>query len=187
MSSPVTFELDELPVPLVFATHRIIREANSAFAQLFGYDVEELRNQSFKILYPEVTDFVMVGELWRKNFAGGKIYLDERIMRKRDGTQFWCRVRGKSLDEHNPFARAVYCFDVMPRPVSRPRMELTPRQRQIVTLISQGKTNAQIAKELTLSVRSVETHRYRLLKKLGLKNSPALVSWFAEEGQSDQP
>lgn len=172
------FALEELPVPLVYATHRIIREVNTAFSDLFGYGLDDLRNQSFSILYPGVTDFVMVGELWRTNFSGGRSYTDERIMRRRDGTRLWCRVRGRSMEEDDPFSKAVYCFDPLPRPVSGARADLTPRQRQIVTLIAQGKTNAEIGSELGLSRRSVETHRYRLIRQLGLKNSAELVAWF---------
>ncbi|AEQ52327.1 helix-turn-helix transcriptional regulator [Pelagibacterium halotolerans] len=173
------FALDDLPVPMVYATHRIIRQVNSAFASLFGYLPEELADRSFKMLYPGVADFVMVGDLWRTNFSGGRTYADERIMAHRDGTRFWCRARGKSMILNDPFARAVYCFDPIARPVDVHRHALTPRQNQILTLVAQGKTNAEIARELGLSPRSVETHRYRMTRQLGLKNTAELVSWFA--------
>lgn len=176
---PLAFALEDLPVPLVYATHRIIREVNSVFAEQFGYAVADLRNRSFNILYPELTDFVMVGDLWRTNFSGGRSYTDERIMRRRDGTRFWCRVRGRSMEAVDPFSKAIYCFDALPRPVGPHRTELTPRQHQIVTLIAQGKTNVEIGAELSLSPRSVETHRYRLIRQLGLSNSAELVAWFA--------
>lgn len=176
-----TFPLDALPVPLVYATHRIIRAVNPAFAALFGYETHELEGRSFTVLYPGVSDFVMVGDLWRANFSGGRTYADERIMAKRDGTPFWCRVRGRSMVEAEPFSEAVYCFDPLPRPVRHARATLTPRQRQIATLVAQGKTSATIAAELGLSKRSVETHRLRLMRSLGLKNSAELVAWFVGE------
>jgi PAS domain S-box-containing protein len=178
------FVLDDLPVPMVYATHRIIRQVNSAFASLFGYLPDELADRSFKILYPGVADFVMVGDLWRTNFSGGRTYTDERIMAHRDGTRFWCRARGKSMILNDPFARAVYCFDPIPRPVDVQRQALTPRQNQILTLVSQGKTNAEIAAELGLSPRSIETHRYRMTRQLGLKNTAELVGWFVARVQS---
>lgn len=176
------FALETLPVPLVYATHRIIRETNTAFAELFGYEKEELRDLSFNVLYPRLADFVMVGDLWRTNFAGGRSYTDERIMRKRDGTPFWCRVRGRSMIETDPFSEAVYCFDAIARPVSAGTASLTDRQRQILTLVAQGKTNSVIGAELGLSPRSIETHRYRLLKQLGLKNAAELTAWFLSQG-----
>ncbi|WP_116652590.1 LuxR C-terminal-related transcriptional regulator [Pelagibacterium sediminicola] len=172
------FPLEALPVPLVFATYRIIRDANTAFGALFGYEVEELRGQSFSMLYPSVDDFVMVGDLWQANFSGGRSYTDERIMRRRDGTRFWCHVRGRSMVGADPFSEAIYCFDAMARPAHHGRSGLTDRQRQIVTLVAQGKTNAAIAAELSLSPRTVETHRYRLIRQLGFRNTAELVTWF---------
>ncbi|WP_417584683.1 LuxR C-terminal-related transcriptional regulator [Pelagibacterium sp.] len=173
------FTLEDLPVPMVYATHRIIRQVNTAFADLFGYLPDELTDRSFKILYPELSDFVMVGELWRSNFSGGRTYTDERIMAHRDGTHFWCRARGKSMIASDPFARALYCFDPIARPIDIQRQALTPRQTQILTLVAQGKTSTDIAGELGLSPRSIETHRYRLSRQLGLKNAAELVNWFA--------
>lgn len=178
----IRLSLDDIPVPMVYATHRIIRHANSAFSGLFGYLPEELTDRSFKILYPDLSDFVMVGDLWRANFSGGRTYTDERIMAHRDGTRFWCRARGKSMVPGDPFARAVYCFDPIARPVDVQRQALTPRQNQILSLVAQGKTNGEIARELGLSPRSVETHRYRMTRQLGLKNTAELVGWFVASG-----
>lgn len=170
-------------MPLVYATYRIIRSVNGSFAELFGYEREELKNQSFSMLYPELTDFVMIGDMWRHNLAGGRSYADERIMLRRDGTRFWCRVRGRSMEENDPFSKAIYCFDALPRPVRQFERALSPRQHQIVTLVAQGKTNAEIATELSLSQRTVETHRYRLMRQTGLKNAAELAAWFADVGR----
>jgi len=172
------FSLEDLPVPLVYATHRIIRDANTSFAELFGYERSELIDQSFNILYPGLADFVMVGDLWRENFSGGRSYLDERLMRRRDGTRFWCQARGRSMVERDPFSKAVYCFQAINRPIKEDGSSLTRRQHQLVTLIAQGKTNVIIAKELGLSVRSVETLRYRLIRRYHLRNTAELIAWF---------
>src|SRR5687767_10623437 len=110
-ASEKRFQLTDLPVPMVYATHRIIRDCNSEFAETFGYERLELINQSFSRLYPKIRDFVRTGEMWRSNLGGGKVYYDERLMRRRDGTSFWCRVRGRSRNNADPFAEALYCFE----------------------------------------------------------------------------
>ena len=46
--------------------------------------------------------------------------------------------------------------------------ELTRREREIVELASHGATNAEIAERLVLSVRTVESHLYRAMGKLGI-------------------
>jgi len=47
---------------------------------------------------------------------------------------------------------------------------LTPREAQLVELASRGLTNAEIAERLVLSVRTVETHLYRAMQKLGISD-----------------
>ena len=54
------------------------------------------------------------------------------------------------------------------------RVELTRRERQILPIILEGATNQEIADQLDLSRRTVETHRFNMMKKLGVSNSSEL-------------
>lgn len=175
----IRFCLADMPVPLVYATHRIIRDCNAEFAGLFGYTRSDLVDQSFARLYPKLSDFVRAGHLWQTHLPGGQVYYDERIMTASDGHRFWCKVRGRSHYPSDPFAQALYCFEPMVRPVSQKRLILTDMQRQIVALVAQGKTNTMIASEIGLSVRTVESHRARLMRAAGLNNAAELVAWFS--------
>lgn len=177
--SPTLFSLAEMPVPLVFAEHRIIKQCNYEFAALFGYLPEELVNTSFHLLYPKFTDFVRTGEMWKSNFDGGVTYYDERIMRRADHSEFWCKVRGRSMSSGEPFARALYCFEPLHRPLRQSAADLTDRQKQVIALVAQGKTNQMIADEIGLSKRTIEAHRARTMKAIGVKNSAELVAWFS--------
>lgn len=58
--------------------------------------------------------------------------------------------------------------------------KLTEREIEIIKMIKNGSTNKEIAEALFLSPRTVETHRARILKKLGLKNSLSLVKYINE-------
>ena len=57
-----------------------------------------------------------------------------------------------------------------PRPVSALE-ELTPREREVLSLMAEGKTNAGIARQLWLTEKTVETHVRTILMKLGLQVS----------------
>lgn len=173
------FSLRELPVPMVYATHRIIRDCNEEFASLFGYSRSELVDRSFARLYPKHADFVRTGKMWGAHLPGGKVYYDERVMTASDGHRFWCQVHGRTRHPKDPFAQAIYCFQPLARPVVNRDFTLTDRQRQIVALVAQGKINAQIANELSLSARTVESHRARIMKAAGLANAAELVAWFS--------
>jgi DNA-binding CsgD family transcriptional regulator len=54
---------------------------------------------------------------------------------------------------------------------------LTAREREITALIGQGKTNGEIAAELVLSKRTVETHVNHILSKLGLSSRGQIMLW----------
>ncbi len=60
---------------------------------------------------------------------------------------------------------------------SRPRAgsDLTPRERQVLKLVAEGKSSPEIAKELGLSVKTIEGHRGRLMAKLETKNVAGMV------------
>ena len=60
--------------------------------------------------------------------------------------------------------------------------ELTPQQRQIVRLASDGLTNRQIADRLFLSPRTVSTHLYRSYPKLGVAGRNQLRDVIARDG-----
>lgn len=59
---------------------------------------------------------------------------------------------------------------------------LTKKERQILSLILSGKTNNEISEILNNSKRTVETHRFNMMKKMGVKNLMELSSKAAEYG-----
>jgi DNA-binding NarL/FixJ family response regulator len=59
---------------------------------------------------------------------------------------------------------------------------LTAREREVLQLVAEGKSNAEAAAALGLSPRSVETYRGRLMQKLGIEDLPALVKFAIRHG-----
>jgi two-component system response regulator NreC len=62
---------------------------------------------------------------------------------------------------------------------------LSPREKEVLRLVALGYTNQQIADELFLSVKTIETYRARLMEKLNLKNRSALVRYALRRGLLD--
>lgn len=67
---------------------------------------------------------------------------------------------------------------------SKGKKLITKREKEIVKLIVQGYTSAEIANLLFISTRTVETHRSNLMNKLDLKNTAALVRYAMEQNLS---
>lgn len=59
---------------------------------------------------------------------------------------------------------------------------LSRREIDVVKLIKEGMSSKEIAVRLSISVKTVEVHRYNTLKKLNLKNTAALVNYINSQG-----
>lgn len=59
---------------------------------------------------------------------------------------------------------------------------LSPREREVLQLIAEGNTNTVIASKLTLSVRTVEAHRARIMAKLRINSQAELVRFAVQQG-----
>ena len=89
----------------------------------------------------------------------------------------------ETLARHQPFfsgriSEVVLGGFLKPGPAlvaAVPGDRLTSREREVVQLLAEGKSNKQIATLLDLSVKTVETHRTSAMRKLGLKSLPDLV------------
>ncbi len=63
--------------------------------------------------------------------------------------------------------------------------DLTPREREVLTLIAEGMSNAEIAQELVISVKTVDRHRENIMRKLNLHSRIDLVKYALRIGLID--
>ena len=66
--------------------------------------------------------------------------------------------------------------------VANPIDQLTSREREILTMIADGKSNKEIANALNLSVYTVESHRGSVMEKLNLHNTGDIVRFAIRNG-----
>ena len=72
--------------------------------------------------------------------------------------------------------------DACATPTSKNGTDLTPRERQVLQLVGEGKSTKQIAEVLRISVKTAEFHRGRLMKKLNVHDTANLVRYAIREG-----
>lgn len=84
----------------------------------------------------------------------------------------------------HPAMTRVLLRDMAPTPSPKqPTVEMpTPREIDVLRYIAQGYTNRQTAEALSISVRTVESHRANLMSKLGLNSRVELVRYAKENG-----
>ena len=68
-----------------------------------------------------------------------------------------------------------------------PRVTLSEREQQILTLLGRGQSSKQIARALDIGVRTVETHRQGIRRKLDLAGQAELIRYAVEHARSRQP
>jgi DNA-binding NarL/FixJ family response regulator len=74
---------------------------------------------------------------------------------------------------------------VLQTPSGRPSTstpQLTDRQREVLQLVAEGRTNQEIAKILDVSVKTVQFHRGQLMRKLGVHSAVKLAAFAVREG-----
>ncbi|MEL6377263.1 MAG: response regulator transcription factor, partial [Pseudomonadota bacterium] len=69
-----------------------------------------------------------------------------------------------------------------PNDASISREQLTNREQTILLRLAQGKSNKEVALDLDISVRTVETHRKNIKRKLGISSTAGLTRYAMEHG-----
>jgi PAS domain S-box-containing protein len=162
------------PIGLLVSRRRVIVNCNQAFGEIFGCSRDELVGRSLECLYPSYDEFRHIGERAWPVMKETGFYSDERIMRKVDGTPFWCHVSGRAMDRADPFAAAIWSFEDLSS-VRRVTRDLTRREREVAQLLVMGRSSKQIARELKISHRTVEAHRARLMRKFTATTTAELI------------
>ncbi len=105
-----------------------------------------------------------------------------------------CAVRQTSAEELVEMVRRVHRGETpVPREISRAQGEtdneklgarkrlLTAREREVVKLLAEGRTVRSTAGILGLSIKTVDAHKFNLMRKLGLHNKAELVMWAIQK------
>lgn len=64
----------------------------------------------------------------------------------------------------------------------KPALHITPRQREILKMVAMGHTNREIGTALDISVRTVEVHRFNLMRRLNVRNVAQLLRQALQQG-----
>ena len=70
----------------------------------------------------------------------------------------------------------------LPQKASRTKDELSPREREVLQLFAEGRTTKQIAAQLNVAIKTAETHRQQIMKKLDIHSIAGLTKWAVREG-----
>ena len=166
---------------------------NQAFMDLTGYSEEEIVGRNCRFLAGPDTEPWLTDAI-RQGVAERKAVMVEILNYKKDGTPFRNAVvvapifdEAGELDYFHGSQVELEAGAQTPELTRRARAaeqirQLSPRQREVVTLVAAGLRNKQIAYDLDLSEKTVKMHRGLAMEKLGAKNSADMIRTAVEAG-----
>ena len=93
-------------------------------------------------------------------------------------------ANGDALIAPSVTVRLLSAFaDAAPRVATQPIEPLTEREEEVLLTVARGRTNAEIATELYISLSTVKTHLASLMTKLGVRNRVEIAMWAYETGR----
>ena len=94
--------LERASIGIAFTRDFHFVQANPHFERMFGWPAHGLVGQSGAVVWPDVRDHVEIGALATPLLDAGRPFQAERRMRRRDGTEFWCRLVAQAVDRTAP-------------------------------------------------------------------------------------
>ena len=193
----VTTLIEASPIASVISDPRLpdnpIIACNAAFCALTGYDEEYILGRNCRFLSGPGTE-PWLTETIRQGVRDHRPVLVEILNYKRSGVAFRNAVLVAPIYDTNDELRyflgsQVEVGDEIPGPSVARRVRaaasvsaLSPRQRQVLALVSNGLMNKQIAGQLGLSEKTVKMHRGIVMDRLNLRTSADLVRIAVEAG-----
>jgi len=103
--------LDNLGVGVLFLKHRTVVWANPSVVKMFGYTAADVLGHGTEMFYPDRKTYEDFGRVGYGELARGKIYTGETLMKKQDGSPFWCHLVGQAVDPGDPDRGSIWLLE----------------------------------------------------------------------------
>ena len=94
--------LERASIGIAFTRSRLFVQANPFFEQMFGYEPGGLDGQPGAVVWPSDDAYEAVRALAGPLLSIGQPFESERLVRRRDGSEFWCRMLAQAVDRSEP-------------------------------------------------------------------------------------
>ncbi len=103
--------LDNATVGISFVRNRVYQRCNPRLEEMFGYEPGEMLGRSTEIVYPSREAFEQAGKDRYARLAAAETVTEERQVRRKDGSLFWCKVVGRAIDPAHPHEGSIWIYD----------------------------------------------------------------------------
>ncbi len=122
--------LSNATVGIAFSRQRVLQRCNPRLEEMFGYARGELDSATSERLFYSKEEFEAVGQEMYGQIAGGGTYLTEHRLRRKDGSEIWCKIVVKAIDPQHPLEGAIAIYDdITPEHQARGALERMVAER----------------------------------------------------------
>ncbi len=102
--------LNSSSVGIIFAKNRRVLWANPAHCKMFGYDIDETINMNTSVYYVDMELYDYIGKNAYPFIATGGVFSEDVMMKKKDGTLFWCNLVGQAINPQNLEEGSIWSY-----------------------------------------------------------------------------
>lgn len=151
-------------IGIIYTSNRVIRFANRTFAEMLGYEPEELIGQSSQIYYPDEKSWRQTGDVAYPVLARGEAFSGERRLKRKNGEIMWIQIYGKSIFPGEPARGVIWTMiDISERRRAEENiLKLIKQQRELNDMKSHfvSMTSHEFRTPLATILSSAELLRY---------------------------
>jgi diguanylate cyclase (GGDEF)-like protein/PAS domain S-box-containing protein len=103
--------LENALVGIVHLKDRKFISVNNKFEEMFGYDRNNISGLKTEIIFPSIKEFEEVGKQAYKKLSENDTYNGEWIVKHKDGTEFWCAISAKSIEDGKPEYGSIWLYE----------------------------------------------------------------------------
>jgi len=103
--------LDNATIGITFLRERTFQRCNRRMEEMLGYGPGELIGKTTELIHASRETFNEVGRIGYETLMRGETFVDERQMRRKDGSLLWCKVVGRAIDPAQPHEGSIWIYD----------------------------------------------------------------------------
>jgi diguanylate cyclase (GGDEF)-like protein/PAS domain S-box-containing protein len=146
---------DSVSEGIVLLRNGTVHKCNAKFAAMLGYAPAELAGQPSLVWYADPTEWEHVGRTARLTLAQGRDYGGELLVKRKDGSQFWCDVRGRAIDPERVDEGAIFVFiDISARKERESRIQHLADHDALTGLLNRRLLEDRLQQSINLARRN---------------------------------
>jgi diguanylate cyclase (GGDEF)-like protein/PAS domain S-box-containing protein len=146
---------DSVSEGIVLLRNGLVHKCNAKFAAMLGYAPAELAGQPSLVWYADPTEWEHVGRTARLTLAQGRDHGGELLVKRKDGSQFWCDMRGRALDPQRVDDGAIFVFiDISARKEREQRIQHLADHDALTGLLNRRLLEDRLQQSISLARRN---------------------------------